>query len=258
MKSRSSLLLLLLVILFAVVSLPMTTMAQEAGASPAPTPPVKEMTIMQMIKVGGWTMYFLGICSVAAIALTIYNGMMVRPEKMLNPTAVAEVTRLLTELDVEGAKAYCVAKPCLVTNIIAAGLERIDNAEVRLSSLEKGMEEASTEEIGHALVPINYISAAAVTAPMFGLLGTVSGMISAFRAMATGGMGRPELLADNISEALITTATGLIVGIPAMVAYLFFKNKFTKIIASLNRILGTVLEKFTVAVNRASREFVEG
>lgn len=222
--------------------------------SPSPTPPqVKELTIIQMIQVGGWTMWFLGICSVATVALTIYNAITVRASKMLNPAAVAELTNLLSNLDIEGAKALCDAKPCLITNIVKAGLSRIEHGEVRLDSIEKGMEEASVEEIGACLVPINYISAAAVTAPMFGLLGTVSGMISAFRAMALGGMGRPELLADNISEALITTATGLIVGIPAMISYLYFKNKFTTIVASLNRTLGNIFEKFKVAVKRAQR-----
>ncbi len=248
MKSQRTAALLILTCLLVI---PAIAFAQGAPAAP---PQAKEMTIIEMIKVGGWTMWFLGICSVAVIALTIYNGIMVRTAKMLNPAVVAELTDRLTTLDIQGAMDICISKPCLVTNIVRAGLVRIENGEVRLDSIEKGMEEASIEEIGTNLVPINYISAAAVTAPMFGLLGTVSGMISAFRAMAVGGMGRPELLADNISEALITTATGLIIGIPAMVSYLYFKNKFTSIIASLNRTLGNIFEKFKIAVKRSQRQ----
>jgi biopolymer transport protein ExbB len=60
---------------------------------------------------------------------------------------------------------------------------------------------------------------------MIGLLGTVSGMISAFQTIGRGGMGRPELLAGDIGEALITTATGLVIGIPAMIAYFVIKNR---------------------------------
>lgn len=227
-------------------------LAQTAAASPPPA--AKEMTIIDMIRVGGWTMWFLGLCSVATIGLTIYNAITVRASKMLNPPVVAELTTLLTSLNIEGAKQLCDSKPCLVTNVVKAGLSRIEHGEVRFDSIEKGMEEASVEEIGSVLVPINYISVAAVTAPMFGLLGTVSGMISAFRAMAAGGMGRPELLADNISEALITTATGLIVGIPAMISYLYFKNKFTSIVASLNRTVGNIFERFKVAVKHSQRQ----
>jgi biopolymer transport protein ExbB len=67
----------------------------------------------------------------------------------------------------------------------------------------------------------------ATVAPMIGLLGTVSGMIGAFQTISSGGMGRPELLAGDIGEALITTATGLVIGIPAMIAYFIFRNRLS-------------------------------
>ena len=72
---------------------------------------------------------------------------------------------------------------------------------------------------------IHYINVIASVSPMIGLLGTVSGMIGAFQTMSAGGMGRPELLAGDIGEALITTATGLCIGIPAMIAYSYFNNR---------------------------------
>ena len=72
---------------------------------------------------------------------------------------------------------------------------------------------------------IHYINVIATVSPMIGLLGTVSGMIGAFQTMSAGGMGRPELLAGNIGEALITTATGLCIGIPAMIAHSYFNNR---------------------------------
>ena len=71
---------------------------------------------------------------------------------------------------------------------------------------------------------------------MFGLLGTVSGMIKAFDTIAaTGGMARPHQLAGGISEALITTFMGLIVGIPAMVAFSFFRNKIDSLVAEAGK-----------------------
>ncbi len=68
------------------------------------------------------------------------------------------------------------------------------------------------------------------SSPMIGLLGTVSGMIGAFATIASGGMGRPELLAGDIGEALITTATGLVIGIPAMIFYFVLRNRLNNII----------------------------
>lgn len=217
-------------------------------------PPTREMTLFEMVRLGGWTMWFLGICSIAGIGLTIYNALTVRPSKLLNPAAVVAIRGSLENLDIQGARERCAAEPCMITNVVDAGLSRVIS-EIRMDSIEKGMEEAATEQIGQVLVPINYISVAAIIAPMLGLLGTVSGMISAFRAMALGGMGRPELLADNISEALITTATGLIIGIPLMISYLYFKNRFTSIVGSMNRVVGNLVETLNVAVRQAAHGY---
>jgi len=80
-------------------------------------------------------------------------------------------------------------------------------------------------EIEKSTRSLQLLAAVASIAPMVGLLGTVSGMIQAFQNMATGGMGKPELLAGNIGEALVTTATGLVIAIPAMLTFTFLKNR---------------------------------
>jgi biopolymer transport protein ExbB len=90
--------------------------------------------------------------------------------------------------------------------------------------------------------PIGYLSIIGAVAPMLGLLGTVSGMIKAFQHISRGGMGKPEVLAADIGEALVTTATGLIVAIPAMLFYFYFKNNFMKAMASMGRITGGMMD----------------
>lgn len=75
---------------------------------------------------------------------------------------------------------------------------------------------------------------------MLGLLGTVSGMVKAFRNIAAQGLGKPELLANNISEALVTTATGLLIAIPALMAYFFFKNKYLAASSGIYEQLGSM------------------
>ena len=90
--------------------------------------------------------------------------------------------------------------------------------------------------------PIDYLSVIGATSPMIGLLGTVSGMIKAFQTIGTQGMGKPEVLAGNIGEALVTTATGLIIAIPAMLFYYGFRNSFIKTAASLGRNVGGLLD----------------
>ena len=73
---------------------------------------------------------------------------------------------------------------------------------------------------------------------MLGLLGTVSGMIKSFSIISQGGMGDPSKLAGSIGEALVTTATGLVIAIPAMIAYFVFKNNFIKTMSSMGRLIG--------------------
>ena len=100
------------------------------------------------------------------------------------------------------------------------------------------MEEASVEEVSAGMKPLGYLSIVTQVAPMFGLLGTVTGMIGAFDKIGMGQMGSPEKLADNIGEAMITTAAGLIVAIPAMFAYFGFKAHYTANISRISTLLG--------------------
>jgi biopolymer transport protein ExbB len=108
--------------------------------------------------------------------------------------------------------------------------------------VKESIEEASIEQTSKLMKPIDYLSIIGASAPMLGLLGTVSGMIKAFNTMGTTGMGKPELLAANIGEALITTATGLVIAIPAMFFFFFFKKGFQKNLATLGRNIGFLFD----------------
>jgi biopolymer transport protein ExbB len=151
---------------------------------------------------------------------------------------------------VAGARAVCETNPCLVANIAKAGLARARPGAFDAEAVEKAMEESSVEEIAGPFGIISYLSILATLAPMVGMLGTVSGMIKAFRNIALGGMGKPELLADNISEALITTAVGLVVGIPAMFAFFFFKSRYARLTSRLARICGDLHHTLTFALSQ--------
>ena len=82
---------------------------------------------------------------------------------------------------------------------------------------------------------------------MIGLLGTVSGMIGAFQTISAGGMGRPELLAGDIGEALITTAVGLVIGIPAMIAYFILRTRLDNRMMTTAQEAGRILDRLDPA-----------
>ena len=110
------------------------------------------------------------------------------------------------------------------------------------NKVKESVEEASVEQLSKLMKPIDYLSIIGASAPMLGLLGTVSGMIKAFHTMGSGGMGDPAKLAENIGEALITTAPGLIIAIPAMFFFFFFKKGFQKTLATLGRNVGFLFD----------------
>lgn len=234
----------------------LSTVYAQAPASPV-TPAVAEVdaaaggtTLWGIIRQGGIIMFPLGLLSVAMIALAVYGFMIVPERKMLTPELIPSIQEALNDLRLDEVTSVCNNHPSMLTNILHAGLQRISDGILDVPSMEKAMEEASVEETSAGLKMISYLSIIAQIAPMLGLLGTVSGMIKAFQKISLGGMGKPELLAGNIGEAMVTTATGLIIGIPAMVLYFYLKGRYTSNVARLGRILGNLSHNLVAASRR--------
>jgi len=143
-----------------------------------------------------------------------------------------------------------------MANIFGAGLRRLRAEHVDLAQMTKGMEEAAQVENTVGIKPIGMISVMASLAPMFGLLGTVDGMIKAFNKIGLGGMGDPEALAADIGEAMITTWFGLVIGIPAMALYFWLKSRFNAQMASIGHTVGELEQEIAIMIKRVeSGEF---
>jgi len=210
-------------------------------------------TLWDLWKVGGIIMYpLLGLC-IGAVTLAVYGYMNTPEKKMLTPHLVPQLQEAIDKLDLHEVQSICNANPSLLTNILAAGVQRVgDDGVVDVAVMEKAMEEASVEEASAGLKTISFLSIIAQLSPMLGLLGTVTGMIKAFDAISKGGMGKPDTLAGNIGEAMVTTATGLIVGIPAMFAFFHLKSRYTTNVARLSRVLGNLTHRLSEALRRSS------
>lgn len=230
MKHSSALLLLL----------PAALLAQEAAAPP----PADSLSLWGMIAQGGWAMYPLGTCSLAMLFLIFYSWRETAP------------ARFFTREQVDGARKQLGAE---ASESAADTLGQAGNVLGRalgpaLRQLRGGSSPAQQEKAGEAFIDrleaeengigqwIVYLNVVAAVAPMIGLLGTVSGMISAFQTIGRGGMGRPELLAGDIGEALITTATGLVIGIPAMIAYFVLRNRLNNAMIATTQAGNELLE----------------
>ena len=191
------------------------------------------------------------IMVVGGFALIIYNGLAIRRKAFIKDDVVQPIMQELQSLNIEGAKALCDQYKLPVTGVLKGGLERIQDDELDIESIEKGLEEASGLELSKPFTWINLLNTIGSIAPMIGLLGTVTGMIGAFNVLTESGMGgeSSKQMAGNIGSALWTTAAGLVVAIPTLIAYFLYKTKFGNIVASVNQVAGEMV--FTLV--RAAR-----
>jgi biopolymer transport protein ExbB len=215
-----------------------TAVTTEEADEEAAEPAGGEKSLLDMFKAGGWAMYPLGLLSIGGFGLIVYNFMAVKPGPILKTDVALEIDEALKVADLEKAKQLCDENPAPMTNIISAGLVRVDPNDFDPEQVKEAVEEASAEELAGPYILINYLSVVGSLSPMVGLLGTVSGMVKAFNVIEAEGAGSAQALAGNISEALITTATGMIIGIPAMFFFFFFKNRYGKITSRVGRIVG--------------------
>ncbi len=199
-------------------------------------------TLWEIIKTGGITMIPLGILSFFMVTFIIQNLFSLREKTLLHKEMLPELLEMMMNKKVKAALIYCRKHPSMFTNTFGAGLERCIKGNVNFAKVHEAVEEASIEQTTLLMKPIDYLSIIGATSPMLGLLGTVIGMIKAFQTMSILGMGKPDELAGNIGEALITTATGLIIAIPAMAFYFYFKKRFDKTLATLGRNLGSLFD----------------
>jgi biopolymer transport protein ExbB len=214
------------------------------------TPAGNSSSLIDKYKDGGLAMYPLTLLSIAGFGLIVYNFMAIKPGPILQTGVISQIDEALQKLDIVKAKTICDENPAPTTNIIRAGLSRVDINHYDAEQVKEAVEEASAEELADPFVLINYLSVIGALSPMVGLLGTVSGMVKAFDVIAAEGAGSAQALAGNISEALITTASGMIVGIPAMFFFFFFKNKYGKITSRVGRIVGDLQFTINTAITK--------
>jgi biopolymer transport protein ExbB len=192
-----------------------------------------EMTFFGLLVAGGPVMIPLGLSSIIGTGLII--DMLVfrlKQKNFYDLELVKQVNQLVLEKQYDKAKEICNTAPQVIFKAFLAGIEKRD---YRKTDIEAIVGEVLDRTIGNLVQQNMYINAVAVIAPMLGLLGTVTGMIKAFNVIAfQAGLGKPELLAKGVSEALITTAAGLIIAIPVMTFYFYIRGRIRNLATQLS------------------------
>ncbi len=198
------------------------------------------MNLLSMFLKGGIIMWPILLCSVLGLAVIIDRFIVLRKAKINIPAFMVRIRGLLKKGDVSGAISYCMEEKSPVANIIRKGLKKYKLGHERV---KESIENAGTQEVAKLEKGLSVLATVAGIAPLLGFLGTVTGMISAFmRIEDLAGAANPSDLAGGIWEALVTTAFGLIVGIPALAFYNYFLNRIKKLVADMETVANDVVD----------------
>ena len=183
--------------------------------------------MLDLVVRGGIFIYPIILCSIIALAVFLERLWILRRRNIIPSEFIRSVEELLKKQKIADAIFLCQGDPSSIARVFFAGLKNAGRGMwlVKESIEERGSREASTLE-----KRVGILSTIANLSPLLGLLGTVSGMIKTFNVISVQGVGNPAPLAGGIAEALITTAAGLSVAIPALVCYRIVKDKAESLI----------------------------
>lgn len=184
-------------------------------------------SLLTMVQQGGTIGYIIIGLSIVAVVLIFMHIMQIRRAALLPPAQLDSVDNMLSRGEVNEAVTYCLdpENDSYFTRILSAGLTRFQKSAFGAFEIKSAIEEAGEEQTARLYRSTDALAVIGSISPLLGLLGTVVGMVGAFSTLSKSAATRPELLAEDISLALITTLLGLIVAIPCIALFTFFRNR---------------------------------
>lgn len=194
-----------------------------------------QITLMKAWNDGGWIMWVLLAMSVIVVATCLYFLATLRVGAVTPMRLRRDLPKYLVSDDPNEARRLCEDAPSPLASVMLATLDAVRNAPRADAGLISKVAEAEGSRQADLIQgQTQWLLDIAAIAPMVGLLGTVIGMLQAFGAVASDiAAAKPTLLAEGVSQAIVTTIFGLIVAIPAMTFYAFFRRRAAKLVANL-------------------------
>ncbi|TCP03112.1 biopolymer transport protein ExbB [Rubrivivax gelatinosus] len=210
-------------------------MRQEAGSrrplghnppAAAGLPHTSKIPLLSIIQAAGWPIWPLILCSVVALALILERLYHLRAPLIAPPTLLDEVIGVSRNSLPAPDVVTKLAENSLLGGVLAAGLQAVAaDARITEPALRQAMENAGRTAVHTTERYLNTLGTIAAAAPLLGLFGTVVGMIEIFGSQAPTGASNPQMLAHGISVALYNTAFGLIIAIPSLMFYRYFRGR---------------------------------
>jgi biopolymer transport protein ExbB len=211
------------------------------------------MDLYEIFIKGGVIMWMILACSVLALSVVIDRFIVIRRAKINVPAFMVRLRGLIKKGDISGAVSVCMQENSPIANIIRRGLKKYKYGHDRV---KESIENAGKQEISKLEKGLPILASIAGIAPLLGFLGTVTGMITAFMTIEDlAGAANPSDLAGGIWEALLTTASGLIVGIPSLAFYNYFTNRVKKLVGDMETVANDVVD--TIQDSIGEDELVE-
>jgi biopolymer transport protein ExbB len=211
-----------------------TVAADKKGEAPARRGPVPTTNLFEMMREGGPLMWPLALCSVIGLAFVFERLVSLRRSRVIPKAFVSRFLAQVREgsLDRQRALAVCEENDYPISEIFAAAVRKWGRAGMEV---EQAIMDAGERATNGLRKYVRVFTALAVIGPLLGLLGTAMGMIQAFNAVATSDpVGRQELLAKGISQALLNTAFGLAIAIPAQSFYFYLVGRVDRLIIEMD------------------------
>ena len=195
---------------------------------------------VELIKQGGWSMIPIILLSILMVAIVWERIRALRRAQGDPDTLARNVAEYVQANDIHGAIAYCRERDSPPSRILQRGLERLGRP---IGEIKEAVQEAGRRETFNLEKRMDLLASIAAIAPMLGFLGTVTGMIGAFKQIqAYEGLVNPSLLAGGIWEALVTTAAGLGVGLLALFAYNLLVGRITRLVHGMERVTSDFID----------------
>jgi len=200
-------------------------------------------SIFRLYNDGGPFMHVLLLFSLVGLVFIIERFYAMWKARVNTQEFIGRIrTALLKRRNVKEAITVCEEYQGPIANIMKAGLIKYGRPQ---EEVERTIEAASAHELARLERGLGVLATVANTAPLVGFLGTVSGMINSFDALARAGLSNPGLVAKGISEALITTAGGLVVAVPTLIAFNYFTAQVGKFVLEMETAANVLLETYS-------------
>jgi biopolymer transport protein ExbB len=196
--------------------------------------------MLEFFQHGGIMMYPLALTSLIAVALIIERFISLRKKKILIPEIISVVDNFSSFKDIDLARNICQKYQGPLPNIIRTVL---DHHDMERPEIREVLEDQGRQEIRTLQRNLVALEAVAAVSPLMGLLGTVLGMVQVFAVIKEQGVGQTAALSGGISQALITTVTGLFIAIPTLLFYYYFSQKADNFILDIEKYTNELVDK---------------